>query len=40
MGSYHRWYGEFSDYGDAENYIADRKRNIEGVSANNKIDKE
>lgn len=39
MGAYHRWYAEFSDYGDAENYIADRDRNIEGVSANTLTDK-
>lgn len=31
MASYHRWYGNFSDYGDAENYLADLKRNMEAM---------
>ncbi len=31
MGAYHGWYGDFSDFGDAENYHADRKRNIDSV---------
>jgi len=38
MGAYHRWYGAFSDFGDAENYIADRERNIESVSTSKNID--
>ncbi len=29
--TFHRWYSDFSDYGDAENYLADLKRNIEAV---------
>ena len=31
MDAYHRWYADFSDYGDAENYRADLERNIEAV---------
>ncbi|PCJ75700.1 MAG: hypothetical protein COA53_04350 [Rhodobacteraceae bacterium] len=32
MRAYHKWYGGFSEYGDAENYQADRLRNIAAVS--------
>ena len=31
MANYHHLYGNFSDYGDAENYLADLKRNMEEV---------
>lgn len=31
LASYHRWYSNFSDYGDAENHLADLKRNMEAV---------
>lgn len=31
QGAYHKWYGDFSDYGDAENYTQDRNRNIASV---------
>jgi len=31
LATYHRWYGDFTDYGDAENYLAGLKRNMEAV---------
>ena len=31
MAGYHRWYSNFADYGDAENYLEDLKRNMEAV---------
>lgn len=31
LPSYHKWYGDFSDYGDAENYQKDRERNMGSV---------
>lgn len=31
VAAYHGWYGDFSDFGDAENYHADRRRNIDSV---------
>jgi hypothetical protein len=37
MGAYHKWYGDFSEYGDAENYQADRKRSIDAVSQDNNV---
>ena len=40
IGAYHRWYGDFSDFGDAENYSVDRTRNIDGVSVSGKSEKE
>lgn len=33
MRVYHRLHADFSEYGDAENYRADRKRNIEAMRA-------
>ncbi len=31
LSAYHNRYGDFSEFGDAENYIADLKRNMENV---------
>ena len=31
LSAHHNRYGNFSDYGDAENYLADLKRNMEDV---------
>ncbi len=31
MRSYHRWYGDFAAYGDAENYQADLERNMKAA---------
>ena len=32
MGAYNNWYAGYSEYGDAENYQADRQQNVEAVS--------